>query len=292
MDGILNLNKPCGWSSHDAVALVRRLIRQKRVGHAGTLDPLATGVLLICIGQATRVAEYLMASGKVYLARLRLGATTSTYDSAGEVTETRDVQVSEAALQAALQQFLGETRQVPPMYSALKRGGQPLYKLARRGLEVERAARPIHIERIVLRQVQLPDVTIEVHCSSGTYIRSLAHDIGQALGCGAHLTALVRQASGAFRLDDALDPAALEAAVGAGRLADRLYPVDAALQALPAIQLDQDTARRVRQGQLVPLTLPPAPASRAYDAQGALAAVLVYDAGTGAWRPDKVFQPG
>ncbi len=288
MDGILNFNKPSGWTSHDAVAHVRRLIRQKRVGHAGTLDPLANGVLLVCIGQATRVSEYLMAGDKTYLARIRLGVTTDTYDSEGQVTDTHAVNVDESTLCVALQQFFGEIDQVPPMYSALKHEGQPLYKLARRGVHVERPARRVRISSIILHEAHMPDLSLEVHCSGGTYIRSLAHDIGQALGCGAHMTALTRQASGTFTLDRALTPQQLEQAIAADRLTEQLYPLDAALKDLPAVTLDAETARRVRHGQEVDLPLPAAPACRAY-ADGELVALMVYRAETTAWRPDKVF---
>ena len=292
MDGILNFNKPQGWTSHTAVAFVRRTIRQRRVGHAGTLDPLATGVLLICIGQATRVSEYLMASTKVYLARLQLGVTTDTYDSQGQVTATQPVNVSTALIQAALQQFTGEINQVPPMYSALKRQGKRLYELARRGIEVERPARKVRIDHIIAHQVELPEMAIQVQCSSGTYIRSLAHDIGQALGCGAHMTALVRQSSGAFCVEQAIAPDQLEAAAGEGRVAELLYPLDAALQALPAVTLDAELAQRARHGQFIslPAGLQVAAACRAYDEAGRLVAVMTYRDSQAMWQPDKVFQ--
>ncbi len=288
MDGILNFNKPTGWSSHRVVSCVRKWTRQRRVGHAGTLDPLASGVLLICLGQATRVAEYLMASDKVYLARLCLGVTTDTYDATGQVTGTGEVRVDEATLRAALERFVGLIEQVPPMYSALKHGGRPLYQLARRGVQVERAARRVHIYSIVLTRLEGPELTIQVHCSSGTYIRSLAHDIGQVLGCGAHLVALVRQASGSFRLEQAITPDQFEAAVSEGHWHELVYPLDAALQSLPAVTLDAETAQRVRYGQAVTLALPPGARCRAYDPDGNLVAVMVPRGE--AWRPDKVFK--
>ncbi len=292
MDGILNFNKMQGWTSHDVVAYVRRQAGQKRVGHAGTLDPLATGVLLVCLGQATRLSEYLMASDKVYLARIQLGVTTDTYDAEGQVTGMSEVHVDEAALRTALQRFTGEIDQIPPMYSALKHDGQPLYRLARQGIQVERPPRRVRIESINLCQMAWPELTLEVHCSSGTYIRSLAHDIGQALGCGAHLTGLVRQASGSFRVEQAVSSNELEQAATERRLAELLHPLDAALQAMPAVSLDAETAQRVRHGQRVPLPLSPspaAPACRAYDNAGQLVAVMVYRAETNDWRPDKVF---
>jgi len=292
MDGILNFDKPLGWTSHDAVAHVRRTIRQKRVGHAGTLDPLATGVLLICIGQATRVSEYLMASDKTYLAHIRLGVTTDTYDSEGQVVDTQPVSVT-PALQTVLQQFVGEIEQVPPMYSALKHKGERLYKLARRGIQVERAARQVRISTITLHHANLPDFAIEVQCSSGTYIRSLAHDIGQALGCGAHLTGLVRQASGAFHVDQAITPARLEVAIAEEHLSELLHPIDAALQDLPAFTLDAELAQRVQHGQFIKLPInlqSSATICRAYDETGQLIAVMIYRDSQDMWQPDKVFR--
>jgi tRNA pseudouridine55 synthase len=292
MDGILNFNKAQGWTSHDVVAYVRRQVGQKRVGHAGTLDPLATGVLLVCLGQATRLSEYLMASDKVYLARVHLGVTTDTYDAEGQVSGTSDVRVDEAALQAALRRFTGEIDQVPPMYSALKQGGQRLYRLARQGVHVERPPRKVRIEAISLRQLSWPELTLEIHCSSGTYIRSLAHDLGQTLGCGAHLSGLVRLASGSFRVEQAVNASEIERAVVEGRLVELLHPLDAALQAMPAVSLDAKTTQRVRYGQSVSLPLSPgqvAPTCRAYDDTGQLLAVMVYRAGAGNWRPEKVF---
>jgi len=291
MDGILVVNKPQGWTSHDVVARVRRLTHQKRVGHAGTLDPMATGVLLVCLGRATRVAEYLMASDKTYRAVVRLGVETDTYDAEGQVVATRPVDVDESALRGALQKFVGEIDQVPPMYSALKREGKPLYKLARQGVEVERAARRVTIHDITLREFMSPDVTIDVRCSPGTYIRSLAHDVGAALrgACGAHLTALTRLASGSFTLDDAVR---LEDLTDLENLSGLLRPLDAALQDLPALTLDADQARRVMMGQAIPASgveaLAQTPLCRAYDIRGKLIALIAYDSVARLWRPRKV----
>jgi len=291
MDGILVVNKPQGWTSHDVVARVRRLTHQKRVGHAGTLDPMATGVLLVCLGRATRVAEYLMASDKTYRAVVRLGVETDTYDAEGQVVATRPVDVDESALRGALQKFVGEIDQVPPMYSALKRKGKPLYKLARQGVEVERAARRVTIHDITLREFMSPDVTIDVRCSPGTYIRSLAHDVGAALrgACGAHLTALTRLASGSFTLDDAVR---LEDLTDLENLSGLLRPLDAALQALPAVTLDAEAARRIVMGQAIPASrveaLGGGSLRRAYDVNGALLAIVTCDSAAQVWRPKKV----
>ncbi len=291
MDGILVVNKPQGWTSHDVVARVRRLTHQKRVGHAGTLDPMATGVLLVCLGRATRVAEYLMASDKTYRAVVRLGVEMDTYDAEGQVVAIRPVDVDESALRGALQKFVGEIDQVPPMYSALKRKGKPLYKLARQGVEVERAARRVTIHDITLREFMSPDVTIDVRCSPGTYIRSLAHDVGAALrgACGAHLTALTRLASGSFTLDDAVR---LEDLTDLENLSGLLRPLDAALQALPAVTLDAEAARRIVMGQAIPASrveaLGGGSLRRAYDVNGALLAIVTCDSAAQVWRPKKV----
>jgi len=288
MDGILVINKPQGWTSHDVVGRVRRLTQQKRVGHAGTLDPMATGVLLVCLGRATRVAEYLTASDKTYRAVMRLGVETDTFDAEGQVTATHPVNVGESALRSALEKFSGEIEQIPPMYSALKRDGKPLYKLARKGVKVERAPRRVTIHEITLRAWQSPDATIDVRCSPGTYIRSLAHDIGAALGCGAHLVALTRLASGSFTIDDAVT---LEDLTGLQDLSGLLLPLDAALQNLPAITLDADQTRRIALGQVIPSSdAGPLPDSlyRAYDIHGKLIALIAYDAVAQVWRPKKV----
>ncbi len=186
-DGILIIDKPSGLTSHDVVNRVRRATKIRQVGHAGTLDPMATGVLVVCLGQATRVSEYLLGHDKAYRATIRLGIETNTYDADGEIVATHDVNVDRAEVERALAQFVGEIQQVPPMYSAIKRDGQKLYELARQGIEIERAARSVIIHSIELRDYQAPDATIDVRCSAGTYIRSIAHDLGAALGTGGHL---------------------------------------------------------------------------------------------------------
>ena len=272
---------------HDVVARVRRLTNQKRVGHAGTLDPMATGVLLVCLGRATRVAEYLTGADKTYRAVVRLGIETDTYDAEGQVVVTLPVKVTESDVRAALGQFVGEIDQVPPMYSALKRDGKPLYKLARKGIEVERAPRRVRMYEITLRAFELPDVTIDVRCSSGTYIRSLAHDLGISLGCGAHLVELTRLASGSFTIEDAV---ALKDLSGLPALAGLLRPLDAALQDLPAVTLDADQARRVTMGQAIPFDGVAAWSDlfRVYNEGGALLAVMAFDPATQLLTPKKV----
>jgi tRNA pseudouridine55 synthase len=289
MDGILVINKPQGWTSHDVVGRIRQLTHQKKVGHAGTLDPMATGVLLVCLGRATRVSEYLMASDKTYRAVMRLGVETDTYDADGEVVATLPVDVNESDLRRVLDTFTGAIDQVPPMYSAIKLQGKPLYKLARKGVEVERQPRCVTIHSITLRAWQSPDATIDVRCSPGTYVRSLAHDIGAALGCGAHLVALTRLSSGSFTIEDAVKLADLE---GLEDLEGLLRPFDAAVQDLPALTLDTDAARRVLMGQAVPLNgmeaLAGEPLYRAYDIHGKLIALVTYDSTAQVWKPKKV----
>jgi tRNA pseudouridine55 synthase len=289
--GILNINKPRGWTSHDVVAKTRRLTGQRRVGHAGTLDPLATGVLLLCIGVATRVAEYLVASKKRYRCTLRLGITTDTYDADGQVTKDAGAITTECSdIEALLPSFVGEIAQVPPMYSALKRGGRPLYELARQGKSVPREPRTVLIHSIDLVELAGPSLTLDIVSSPGTYIRSLAHDLGERLGCGAHVTALTRLASGRFTLADAIDMDALSAAAAANRWMDMLLPMDQALVGMEPVCLDATDMRHILHGRPIACPHPPsAPLGRAYGTDGRLMAILAYDRETSRWRPRKVF---
>jgi len=305
IDGILNLDKPRGPTSHDVVGRVRTLTGVRRVGHAGTLDPLATGVLLVCIGRATRVTEYLMAGQKVYRARVRLGIATDSYDAEGQVVAEAPVEVSRAQVEAALARFRGAITQVPPAYSALKHKGTPLHRLARQGVEVKRLsllkARRVEIPRLALTAWEPPECTLEVTCSPGTYVRALAHDLGQVLGCGAHLAGLTRLASGDFCLEDAVTLDEFAQAVSEGRWPDLLHPLDAALASFPALHLDADAARRLCLGQAVS-TSPQPPSSRggekeaagvgltrAYGPDGTFLALVAYDPASDIWRPRKVF---
>ncbi|RME47982.1 MAG: tRNA pseudouridine(55) synthase TruB, partial [Caldilineae bacterium] len=236
LSGILNLNKPPALTSHDVVKVVRRLTGVRKVGHAGTLDPLATGVLLVCLGRATRLIEYLMAGRKVYRATLQLGQTTTTYDAEGDITATADPSaVTEAALRRTLAGFVGHIEQTPPPFSALKRNGVPLYRLARQGKAVTPAPRPVHIAAIELEAFAPPQATLRVVCGPGTYIRSLAHEVGQRLGVGAHLTALVRLASGNWSLENAITLPQLEEAITQNRLPDVLHPKEKAVAHLPRL---------------------------------------------------------
>ncbi len=291
ISGILNINKPAGMTSHDVVAAVRRITGEKRVGHAGTLDPMATGVLLVCLGQATRVTEYLMDAPKRYRAGIVLGIATDTYDAEGRVTHrSPSVSFTRAQIEEALSSFFGRIEQVPPLYSAIKHQGVPLYKLARRGISVERKPRLVEIYDIELIDWSSPLLTIEVECSKGTYIRSLAHDLGEKLGCGAHLRELVRLASGHFTLEDALTLEEFAESFSQGRWRDLLHPLDEALFGFDAVVVDRDAEYRIRHGQQIEWDGPVStPLCRAYSQAGELIGLLERDPRTGLWQPRKVF---
>lgn len=251
--GVLLLDKPLGWSSNDALVRAKRLLRAQKAGHTGTLDPLATGLLPLCFGEATKFSQDLLDADKTYEATVLLGRKTATGDAEGEVIAERPVICDSAAVQAALQSFLGEIEQIPPMHSALKKDGRPLYEYARAGQTVERAARRVTIHAIAVLDCALPEAPsfrMRVTCSKGTYIRTLAEDIGEALGCGAHLTALRRTGVGDLTLDGAVTLEQLEAQDDAAR-PQMLAPVDALLQRCPPVQLDAGTAARFLQGQRI-----------------------------------------
>ncbi len=290
--GILNIAKAEGWTSHDVVARVRRLVGQRRVGHAGTLDPFATGVLLICLGQATRVSEYLMAGRKVYRGRVRFGVATDTYDATGTVTaETSNVPASLEEIEALLPGFTGRILQAPPAYSALKVGGQPAYRRTRRGEEVALAAREVEIYGLKVLSWAPPDLEIEVQCGPGTYIRSLAHDLGQAAGSAAHLASLERCAVGHFTLEGAISLADLETCVEAGCWQGLLYPLDEALLQFPALVVSQeDMARLVNGRPIAARDATQGALRRVYGPGGEFIALVQGDVTAGgAWQPHKVF---
>lgn len=211
--GVLLIDKEPDMTSHDAVAICRRQLNFKKIGHCGTLDPMATGLLMLVIGKATKIQDLLMSEDKEYIGTLTLGATTNTQDKEGEVLETKDVpDFSDQDIQDAFQQFTGNFEQIPPMVSAIKKDGVPLYKLARKGQEVKRDPRPVHVTDYQLDHISLPEVDFTVNCSKGFYVRTYAHDIGQTLGCGAHLSALRRTRSGKFTVDRAMTAADLKSA--------------------------------------------------------------------------------
>ena len=251
-NGILVIDKPRDWTSHDVVAKLRGILRERRIGHAGTLDPMATGVLPVFVGRATRAVEFASEREKEYIAGLRLGTVTDTQDVTGTVLETHPVTVTSFDLEAVLDRFRGEIAQIPPMYSAIKKQGKKLYELARRGVEVEREPRPITIYELeLLEQVSETDFTLRVLCSKGTYVRTLCHDIGRALGCGGTLYSLRRTRSAGFGLDQAMT---LEQVAETEDPASLLLPVDTCFARYPVLTLtEEEDERKVRNGNPISL---------------------------------------
>jgi tRNA pseudouridine55 synthase len=295
MDGILNIDKPSGKTSYGVVAWVRRLSGERRVGHAGTLDPAATGVLPVCLGQATRIVEFLLNTAKTYRAEIELGVATDTFDVSGKITQRADPSsIDLDKLQSALSSFRGSIQQTPPMYSALKHRGQPLYRLARAGVSIERRSRPVTIHRLELVSWQPPFAALEIECRKGTYIRSLAHDLGQALGCGAYLKSLVRTRYGIFDIKVAIPLEKLEEAFNQGDYERFLYPVDSVLQDFPALVLDDTAVAAMKNGQSISFEDNRAvnidkPYFRAYSQDGRFLGILTYLPDKSLWQPKKVF---
>ena len=294
MDGILNINKATGMTSHDVVAKVRKILHQKRVGHAGTLDPAASGVLPICIGQGTRVAEYLSESGKAYQAEIIFGVVTDTYDAEGAIMRTTDVtNLTLAQITEVLPRFLGPQMQLPPRYSAIKIQGQAAYKRARAGEEVMLATRPVNITSLEVIAWTSPQLTLAVECSKGTYIRSLAYDLGERLGYGAHLGGLIRTRSGPFTLTESITLEQLAEAENEGSTDKYLCSADRVLQHYPALHLDAPGVERVLHGNAFhyanDATMPPAELARVYDQDGHFLAIAHWDAERAQWQPKKVF---
>ncbi len=253
MNGLLIIDKPKGLTSHDVVRKVRRRLGLRRVGHAGTLDPLATGLLLVACGEGTRIVEFLMAGEKSYRATLKLGEITDTQDAEGKVVEQRPVVgFDPAKLETLRRQLIGTSVQIPPMYSALKRNGTPLHRLARQGVEVEREARAVEIRRLEILAIELPYITLEVDCSKGTYIRTLCHDLGNALGFGAHLTSLRRIRCGSFTEAEAISLSVLETGSRQDPLPVHLTILEA-LRDYPRLEVDAAAVKRLRHG--IPPTL-------------------------------------
>jgi tRNA pseudouridine55 synthase len=309
LDGILNINKPLNKTSFSIVAMVKRLSGERRVGHAGTLDPAATGVLPVCLGRGTRIVEFLVNATKTYYAQIELGVATDTYDSRGQITQRGDPSgINQPQLESAMESFRGSIQQTPPMYSAIKHHGQPLYELARAGINVERKTRPAKIHRLELISWQPPVVTVEVECGKGTYIRSLAHDLGQSLGCGAHLKSLVRTRCGLFDIKDAIPLAKLEEAFYRGYWQHFVYPIDIVVRHLSAIVVNDATEDIIRKGGSLVLEhgssrgengypaqqIPALPSDedhcRAYTLDGRFLGVLHHIPEKGLWHPQKVFQ--
>jgi tRNA pseudouridine55 synthase len=248
--GVLLLDKPDGMTSNEALQKVKRLFRACKAGHTGSLDPIATGLLPLCFGEATKISQFMLDADKRYWTRIRLGVETATYDTEGEVVATRSVEVSRRQLEKALEKFEGAIDQLPPMYSAVKQGGQALYKLARQGVEVEREPRRVTIHELKLLEFDGAAAEVEMACTKGTYVRTLAHDLGQVLGCGGHVEALRRLGVGVFDVADAVTLAALEAMSEMERDA-LLLPIDEALMDIPEVRLTALATPYLLQGQPV-----------------------------------------
>ncbi len=246
--GILNIKKEAGFTSNDVVARLRGILRQKKIGHTGTLDPDAVGVLPVCLGNATRACAYLTDTDKEYRCVMLLGRVTDTQDISGKVQEEHPVLVSEEEALRAIHSFEGSYMQVPPMYSAKKVGGKKLYELAREGIEIERQAVPVTIYRIITEKVQLPEITISVQCSKGTYIRTLCHDTGLKLGCGACMKELVRTRAGGFELKDAITLKEAETLQAEGRLGDHILPTDRIFSSLAPARMKESADRFLQNG--------------------------------------------
>ena len=295
MDGILNINKPPGCTSFSIVSMVGRLTGERRVGHAGTLDPIASGVLPVCFGRGTRVVEFLLEASKVYQAQIELGAATDTHDATGSIIKQGDcASTSREQMEQALDSFRGQIQQTPPMYSALKHRGQRLYNLARQGITVSRKSRSVTIHRLELIDFEPPLATVEIECSRGTYIRSLAHNLGELLGCGAHLKELVRLSYGPFDIKDAISPSQLEPAFSNNDWQHLVYPIDFVLNHWSAVVVGDEQERIIKNGGGVVMDNSPAAVNnerrcRAYSQDGRFLAVLYFNAESGQWQPEKVF---
>ncbi len=296
ISGIILIDKEAGFTSHDVVAKLRGICGQKKIGHTGTLDPEATGVLPVCLGSATRLCDMLTDKDKEYVAELLLGVETDTQDVTGTVLARREVDVSEAKVRRVCASFEGEYEQVPPMYSALKVNGKKLCDLARAGRTVERSARPVTIKELEILKCELPVVKMRVLCSKGTYIRTLCADIGQKLGCGGTMQSLRRTAVGGFRLEDALTLGALQELRDAGRLTAVVRPVDSVFEDCPALHIGRDFGKLLENGN------PIAPAQtteqechaahrwvRFYRQDGSFAAIYAYQTEKQKYMPVKMF---
>ena len=256
MNGIINVYKECGYTSHDVVAKLRGILKQKKIGHTGTLDPAAEGVLPVCLGKATKLCDLLTDKNKTYEAVLLLGKTTDTQDITGEVLEEKSTEaLTEEKVREAIEGFIGDYEQIPPMYSALKVNGKKLYELAREGKVIERKARPVKILDIQILEIDLPKVRMEVSCSKGTYIRTLCHDIGEKLGCGGCMESLIRTRVSTFRIEDAKTLDEIETLKQEGKLAELLVPIDAMFPFYPKITVKDDWKAFAKNGNPLDLKM-------------------------------------
>ncbi len=289
ISGVLVVDKPVGLTSHDVVQIVRKGTNIRRAGHTGTLDPRASGVLVILIGPAVRLSEYVSASDKRYQAVVRLGVSTDTYDADGRVEHTAPVNVTETQFEVALKDFIGEIEQVPPPYSAVKVKGRKAYEMAREGEEVDLSPRKIKVYNLELLEWAPPEAVIDVYCSSGTYVRSLAHDLGTKLGCGAHLVGLRRTKSGRFTLRDAVSMRKLKEHFDNGTWYQLLIPAAEALSDWPAIELSAEQVDAIRHGHRIVADPIQGERARGISEQGELVALMEFEQASGEWQPKKVF---
>ena len=301
MDGILNINKLQGTTSFSTVRRLKQLTGERHIGHAGTLDPAATGVLPVCLGQGTRVIEFLMKATKTYQAQIELGVATDTYDATGKITKYGDYSgITQGQLEATLNTFIGQVSQTPPMYSAVKYHGRRLYQLARAGITVERKSRLVHIYHIEPLEWQPPVATINIECGKGTYIRSLAHDLGQSLSCGAHLKSLVRLKYGPFHISDAISLPRFENAVHHGHWQHFIHPIDTVVLNCAAIVVSDEASHAIVNGQPLDFdteyldqlhsgSSSPDKLCRAYTADGCFLGMLRFNVEKGQWQSAKIF---
>lgn len=289
ISGVIVIDKPIGMTSHDVVQIVRKGTNIRRAGHTGTLDPRASGVLVVLVGPAVRLSEYVSASDKRYQSVIQLGTTTDTYDADGRVLSTNSVDISEKQFDDVLQSFVGEIEQVPPPYSSVKVKGRHAYDMARNGEEVDLEPRMINVYNLELLEWAPPEAVVDVYCSSGTYVRSLAHDLGEKLGCGAHLIGLRRTKSGRFTLRDAVPLRKLREAFEDNTWEKFIIPAAEALSDWPAIQLDAEQLDIVRHGRRIPAEPGLGKMARAISEDGELIGLLELDAETLEWQPKKVF---
>ena len=293
-NGLINVYKEPGFTSFDAVAVLRGILKQKKIGHTGTLDPAAEGVLMVCLGNATKLCTFLEEKDKTYICKMRLGVTTDTEDTTGKIIEEKEISCSEDAIKEAINSFVGDFKQIPPMYSALKKDGKKLYELARAGIVTKREARDVKIRSIEIAEIKIPYVTFTVDCSKGTYIRSLCRDIGEKLGCGACMEHLKRTRVSFFDEKDSLKLSQIEELTKAGRIDEFILPTENMFLDRPAIFVNGESARIINNGNPLLMsnikpTEPEEGLYRVYNAEGIFCAVYEYDAKKEYFKPYKMF---
>ena len=295
LHGIINVDKPTGITSMDVVRHVKRASNQERIGHGGTLDPMATGVIPICLGQATRMMEYLVSGSKQYKAQITFGVETTTYDKLGEIIQTKKVkQITYKDLLDITDRFIGEIEQIPPMFSALKYKGKRLYELARKGITVKRESRKVKISNISILQWDPPNLNVEITCGKGFYVRSFAHDLGQLLECGGHLSELARTKNGVFTIEDAIPLIEVEKRLLSNTVKSILKPIDFAIKYMPTAIVDCHTEDMILKGQSVSHDTKVFDSNaghncRVYGTDGTFLAIMSYESELNQWKPNRVF---